>query len=481
MKSLQKNLIYNIGYQILIIILPLITAPYVSRTLGADAVGVYSYTNSVAYYFLLVAMLGISNHGNRCVAAVRDDQKKLNYTFSSIYTLQILTYSIAIIAYICYMLFGVKENKLISYLQLIYVTSGLFDVSWLFFGLEKFKITVTRSTVIRVLTVVFMFIFVHTPNDLWKYTLIMALGTALSQITLWLFLRKYVKFKLASWRDIASNIKPVLILFIPVLAYSIYKVMDKIMLGEMSTYTQVGFYNSAEKIINIPMGIITAMGTVMLPRMSNIVAKGNKQENTMYIRLSMKMVTIVASAISFGLMGISNVLAPVFFGKEFYPCGTIIAFLSLSCFFMSWANVVRTQYLIPMHYDRVYIISAIAGAILNLSVNWMLIPKYQANGAAIGTVVAEFGVMFIQVYAVRKEIPVYKYIVKYIPIIISGFVMMLVVYTVGNIMGQGIITLVMQIFIGAVVFILLAMIYLIITHDEIIEILKMANLPKIKR
>ena len=258
MKSLQKNFLYNVLYQILLVILPLITAPYISRTLGATAVGVYSYTYSVAYYFLLIAMLGIGNHGNRSIAAVRDDRKKLDKTFSSIYSLQVITFSIAILAYAIYLVLFVKDNRLIVLLQLIYVTSGLFDIGWLFFGLEQFKLTVARNTLIKISTVVLMFVFVHKPSDLWKYTLIMSAGTLFSQAYLWLYVKKYVSFEKCSVKEITSNIKPVLILFIPVLAYSIYKVMDKIMLGNMSSYDQVGFYNNAEKIINIPMGIITA-------------------------------------------------------------------------------------------------------------------------------------------------------------------------------------------------------------------------------
>lgn len=129
--------------------------------------------------------------------------------------------------------------------------------------------------------------------------------------------------------------------------------MDKIMLGNMSSYEQVGFYNNAEKIINIPMGIITALGTVMLPRMSNIVAKGDKEKTSDYIRISIKLVTLLSSAIAFGLMGISNVLSPVFFGEEFTACGDIIKFLSVTVFFIAWANVIRTQYLIPNLFVRI--------------------------------------------------------------------------------------------------------------------------------
>ena len=168
------------------------------------------------------------------------------------------------------------------------------------------------------------------------------------------------------------------------------------MLGNMSSYDQVGFYNNAEKIINIPMGIITALGTVMLPRMSNIVANGDKKRVDDYIRISAKLVTLLSSAIAFGLMGVSSVVAPVFVGDEFIACGEIIRLLSVTVFFIAWANVIRTQYLIPNKRDSIYLTSTMVGAILNLIINWMLIPKYQANGAAFGTIVAEFSVMLVQ-------------------------------------------------------------------------------------
>lgn len=466
MKSLQKNFLYNVLYQILLVILPLITAPYISRTLGATAVGVYSYTYSVAYYFLLIAMLGIGNHGNRSIAAVRDDRKKLNKMFSSIYSLQVITFSIAILAYAIYLVLFVKDNRLIVLLQLIYVTSGLFDIGWLFFGLEQFKLTVARNTLIKISTVVLMFVFVHKPSDLWKYTLIMSAGTLFSQAYLWLYVKKYVSFEKCSVKEITSNIKPVLILFIPVLAYSIYKVMDKIMLGNMSSYDQVGFYNNAEKIINIPMGIITALGTVMLPRMSNIVANGDKKRVDDYIRISAKLVTLLSSAIAFGLMGVSSVLAPVFFGDEFIACGEIIRLLSVTVFFIAWANVIRTQYLIPNKRDSIYLTSTMVGAILNLIINWMLIPKYQANGAAFGTIVAEFSVMLVQMVAVKNELPMRKYIMSYSPILINGLIMAVLVDRIGIKLGVSVSTLAIQILAGGFFFCIATIAYLRISNDE---------------
>ncbi len=472
MNSIKKNFIYNVAYQILLVILPLITAPYISRTLGANAVGIYSYTYSIAYYFLLLAMLGISNHGNRSIAATRDNQEKLNKTFSSIFSFQLITSTIASILYLIYIVFFCKENCNIAILQFPYVISGLFDVSWLFFGLEHFKITVSRNVLIKLLTVVLMFIFVHTPTDLWKYTLIMSLGTLLSQLYLWKYVKKYVNFKIASWKEIISNLKDILILFIPVLSYSIYKVMDKIMIGNISDYIQVGFYQSSEKIINIPMGIITALGTVMLPRMSNIIAQNNQDKIEQYIRISIKFVTIIASAIAFGLIGISSILAPVYFGENFESCSTIISLLSITVFFISWANVIRTQYLIPYHYDKVYLKSTIVGAILNLIINAMLIPKYQANGAAIGTIIAEFLVMFIQMTSVRKELKSYKYILSYLPVIAIGIFMMIVVNYLGIVLTQSVTTLCVQIFVGGIIYCILLILFLYISKDELFILLK---------
>ena len=477
---IKRNLVYNVIYHVLLNLLPLITAPYISRTLGATTIGIYSYTNSVAYYFLLFAMLGISNHGNRCVAAARDNKSDLNKVFSSIFLLQMTTFGIAIVAYIGYIIFFEVENSVIAILQLLYVASGLFDINWLFFGLEKFKFTVTRNVIIKLVSVVCIFIFVQTANDLWKYTLIMSAGVFLSQLFLWTYVRKFVSFTRVSFSVIISNIKPIFYMFIPVLSYSIYKVMDKIMLGNMATYEQVGFFQSSDKIINIPMGIITALGTVMLPRMSNIIAKGDTEKTQEYIRISLKFVTILCSAIAFGLMGISPVFTPIYLGSDFAECAPIITLLSISMFSVAWANVIRTQYLIPLHYDRVYILSTLIGAVLNFIVNYFLIPVYQAYGAAIGTIVAEFSVMIIQVVSVRKAIPVLRYIWSYTPVILSGFAMLLITREIGSYFGTGVFTLLGQIFIGGLFFCCVILMFMVFSKDEMYTMI-MKNIKSKKK
>ena len=271
--KLKMNLLYNIAYQLLNLCLPIVTVPYISRTLGVEGNGIYSYTYSIVNYFMIFAMLGISNYGNRTIAKNKDDKEKLSKEFLSIYLLQCFFTSVSIIVYLFYCLF-ISEYSVISLIEIIFLFSTLLDISWLYFGLEEFKKTVTRNVVVKVLSLILIFLLVKTSNDLILYTAIMSLSTLISQIVLWISIRKYITLKEVKLnkKDIKKHIKGIIILFIPVISYSIYKIMDKIMIGLLNSVEEVAYYEYAEKIINIPIGFITALGTVMLPKISNLVA-----------------------------------------------------------------------------------------------------------------------------------------------------------------------------------------------------------------
>lgn len=350
MSSLKKNLAYNVAYQILVIILPLITAPYVSRVLGADGLGTYSYIFSIVTYFGLFGMLGIANHGNRSVALVRDNRQKVSEAFSNTYIIQLCTTVIALLLYFLFIYCWFSGDKTIAYIESIIVLSYVLDITWFFFGLEQFAVTVTRNAIIKIATVVAIFIFVRSREDLWIYALIMSCGMLFSQIYLWLRIRKYADFCKPSWSQVKSNIKPVLMLFIPAIAYSIYKLLDKVMLGAMSSMSQVGLFDNAEKIINIPSSLITAFGTVMMPRITVLLGTGDEHRISYLNKISVRYFTLLVVGAAFGLAGICNVLAPVYFGSEFVGSAPIIAGLGFSLIFVTWANVIRTQYLIPNNY-----------------------------------------------------------------------------------------------------------------------------------
>ncbi|MDE5947151.1 MAG: flippase [Oscillospiraceae bacterium] len=465
--SIKKNFMYQMIYEILIIILPFVTSPYIARVIGAEGQGMYSYSYSIAYYFVLFSMLGLKNYGNRAIARARDDSDGLNKTFSNILALHIIISILCFTVYVIYVS-TLKTDKLFAFIQTAYVLSGLFDVSWFFFGIEKFKLTVMRSTIIKILNVICIFVFVRNSEDLWKYCLIMSLGMLISQLTLWIPLRKYVRIVRPHWKEMTTHLKPMLIFFIPAIAVSLYKYMDKIMIGALSNKTQLGFYENAEKVNNIPMTIISSFGTVMLPKMSNLAAKSDNKKSTHYMSLSMQFVMCLAFALAFGLAGVGQIFAPIFWGDEFQLSGKIIMGLSITIPFISFANVIRTQYLIPHAKDREYLTSVVAGAVINLSINYLLIPKHGAIGATIGTIAAEILVCLIQTYSVRKDLPLLNYFKSFAVFIIFGAIIFGVNFCIGKYCTTNIITLIIQILCGVIIYCILSLLFFIYKKDETI-------------
>lgn len=455
--SLKKNFAYQAFYQILVLLLPLLTSPYISRVLGPTSLGIYSYYYSVANYFTLFALLGINNYGNRLISSCKKDGRYvLSKEFSSLTVVHIVVSIICIVIYLIYALILVNpDERLFAIIQGLMIVSSLFDINWFFFGLEEFKLTATRNTVVKIVTVSLIFILVRKQDDLWKYCLIMAGGMVISQIAVWPFLRKYVDFIIPSKREVLKHIKPLLILFIPVLAVSVYKIMDKIMLGQLATKTDVGYYDNAEKIITIFNTVIASFGTVMLPRMNMLFAEGKNKEGFSYLNKSLSYILIFSYAIAFGVGGVSHNFSVWFWGENYSESGNILSILVFTLPFVAFASVIRMQYLIPKHEDKAYIISVCGGAIVNFIANSILIPIYSGVGAAIGTLLAEIFVCVFQMYAVRREVHCLLYVKKSVPFLVTAVLMYVVVYFINRLNIDSIfVKLFLQIFLGATVYLI---------------------------
>lgn len=459
MKKENKNFIYNALYQIFVFLIPLISIPYVSRKLGVENIGIYSYTYSIVYYFMLGTLLGINNYGTREISKIGEDKEKRSIKFSEIYYLQ-ATLGIFMIIIYNTLIFSVLKSdyRIIFSVHNIFLLSAILDINWLYFGLEEFKLTISRNIIIKLLSLVLILIFVNKPSDLIIYTIIMSGSTLLSQLYLWLFRKKYVTFKKVELKGIYVTLKNCLVLFIPVIAYSIYRVMDKTMLGSIRGTYELGLYENAEKVINIPISLITALGTVMLPSMSK---EDNNEIFFDKLYSSFKLCFFMIIPIAFGLLTISDNFAIVFFGKDFETSGIIIKLLIPSFVFSSIANVIRTNYLIPRKKDNVYVISTMIGAVFNFIINAVLIPKIGFYGACIGTVFAEFFVMLYQIIDIRK--------ILNFKIILKSFLYFLcpclIIFVLVNILEVLISNMYIKLFVQIVIFIIS---YFIITRKYIL-------------
>ncbi len=467
----KKNLGLQTVYQILSTALPLITAPYLARVLGATQLGVFSYTSSVVAYFTLLAMLGTVNYGTRSIAVVKDNPTELSKTFWEIYWLQFFVSFVALLLYAVYLLFICKENRIIALIQTTAIVSCFFDINWLFFGIENFKITVTRSIIIRFATVAAILLFVKSKNDLWLYTLLMLGSILASQAILWVYAPKYVHFTRVKLRGIQSHLCPNILLFIPLVAMSVYHTMDKTMLGLLSTYEQTGFYYNADKVINIPLGILTGIGTVMLPKMTALINTGKREAADHLYIISMEGVTAISCAMTFGIAAISKEFVPFFFGEGYDCCILLTIVLSPVIIIKGFSNTARTQYLIPLKMEKVFTQSVFAGAITNLISNAILIPRAGAIGAAIGTLFAECISCLWQFIYMKATINLKRCFLNCLAYLINGIIMFVVVRIVANISIPIVFRLIMEIGVGSIIYIVTCFLFWKFTMNDMYKVI----------
>ena len=452
-KSLTKNYIYNLIYQVLILILPLITAPYISRVLGAENIGIYSFTISITAYFILFGSLGIALYGQREIAYNQGDKNKYSIIFWEILLLRAMTMSISLLIY--YFTFAQGNQYQIYYkILMLEILGNCIDISWFFQGLEEFKKTVTRNTIVKIISVASIFIFVKEPSDLFKYFLIYVLSILIGNGTLWLYLPKYLKKIQMKKLRIFRHLKPTISLLIPQIAIQVYTLLDRTMIGTIILEkSEVGYYDQGQKIIKMLLAIVTSLGTVMMPRIASTFANGDKDKVKKYMSKSFNMVFFIAFPIIFGIMAVSDIFVPLFFGNGYDKVSILMKIISPVLLLIGLSNVTGTQYLLPTKRQREYTVSVISGAVVNFILNMCLIWNYGAIGASVGTVIAEFTVTGVQFYFVRKDFKLntlFGIAKKYL---LSSVIMFFTCICISKLVNNNEISLLMQVLIGGITYV----------------------------
>lgn len=461
-QSAKKNFIFQFLYQVVILVIPLVTAPYLTRMLGDTALGVYSYTYSIAYYFVIFAMLGISRHGQRIIASRRNDKLALRKTFWSLYAVHAAFSVFALAAYFLFVILFGGDYSTVYYIQAFYVTSALFDITWLFYGLENFQSVVIKNFLLKIVECVLIFCLVKTSEDLWIYTLIMSCSLCAGQLVMLPQAIRFVKPVKFTWADAKEHFKPLFVLFIAVVAATLYTVFDKTLLGFMATKEDVAYYEYSNKIINIPKTIIGVICTVMFPRACASIAKGDIKNAKKYMDYSLHFTCFLGLGAIFGLLGISNLFAVLYYGESFAVCGDVIIALSPNIFIIELGNIIRTQYMVPNHMDKQLSICYIINAILNLALSIALISVLGIYGAVIGTIAAEVCGIIFQLILCRKFLPFKKVVVTMIPYAVFGAVMFGLIYLIRLFFNQSWWDLLLQVAVGAVVYCILCAVYLLV-------------------
>lgn len=450
-KSVKKNYLYNLSYQILTIILPIITTPYLARVLGSNGTGIYSYTISIVTYFILFGSLGIALYGQREIAYVQNNEKKKNRIFTELVFLRLITMFIA--AIIFFFTFGIKGEYSLYYKILLFeMLANAIDISWLYQGLEEFKKIVLRNFIVKIVSIICIFIFVKSPTDVWKYVAIYALTTLFGNVSLWFKLKNYAKFDFEGF-SLKKHIKPMLLLFIPQVAIQIYTVLDKTMLGSiLNDMNEVGYYEQAQKIVKILLTIISSLGTVMLPRIAKCYAEGKTKEINEYLKKSFNFLFFLSFPMMFGIIAVSSNFVPLFFGKGYDSVVPILSIMSILMLLIGMSNITGNQYLLPTKKQGQYTASVIIGACANFILNLLLIPNLKSIGASIATIIAEMLVTGSQLYFVRKNLDLKSYFKVGFKYLVTGIVMLFTCLGINIFIKSNIIGILVQGICGMIVY-----------------------------
>ena len=385
--NLRRNYLLTVGIQLLSMLTPLVTAPYLARVLGSDGVGTYSYVLSVATVFSLFAALGLSAYGLREVSRVRDDSAAVSRLFWELTALRAGTTVATAVVYAALCL-TVERWQVYAAVGLLIIATGV-DLTWLFQAVERFGTLMVRHLAVKLLTVALIFLLVREEGDVTVYALVQTGGTLLSNLLLWPAVRRVVARPTERLRPL-RHLRPSLVYFVPAVATSVYTVLDKTMLGAITgDMTQNGYYESAHKIIRLLMAVITSLNLVVGVRTSYLFGQNREGEVHRHLLDTYRFTCALAFPLCGGLIACGEGFAVVFFGAAFAPAGRLLCLFAPLLLAIGTSNVLGSLYLTPGGYRRLSNRAILAGAGVNLVLNLLLIPRFGGYGAVAASVAAE--------------------------------------------------------------------------------------------
>ncbi len=458
-KTVKLNFILNLTRMFLGMAFIVITTPYIARILGPKSLGKVEYVNSMVTYFMLFTALGIPSYGIREVAKYRDNSKELSKLVLELLTILFITTTIGYIVLFIFLysyksLYELKDIILVMSINIICNNIG---IEWFYQGIENQLYITKRFILIRILTLIAMFIFIKNKEDYLIYAFILVMMQSGSNILNFINLRKYINFKGIQFSNLKLNkhMKPILIIFSATVATTIYLQLDSIMIGNVSKEA-VGIYIVPNKLIRMILVVVTALGTVLLPKITNCLKNKDYDNYNSYMNISLNYIFFIALPLAVSTFLLSEDIINIMAGSQFIASVLILKILSPILFMIGIAYFLGFQLLYPLGLEKYYTYSVILAAIANFIFNYLMIPKYLQNGAAFGTLIAEAIGPLIMLFFARKYLKEIEFFSKKrLKYFIASIIMGISVYGIKLLNLKNLETLVISVFIGAITYIII--------------------------
>lgn len=427
-KKILINFIYQASFQILLIVIPMITIPVVSRALQPEGVGIYNFTLSIVNYFVLISGLGLATYGVREIAIVRDNKYELSKKFWELALFNISFSLIAIGAYLTIILFFPKELRWYFIAQGFTLLASVADITWFFSGIEDFKKITIRNFIIKIITFILIITYIRQPEDLFIYILIQSVGNLLGQLSLWISIKKRIMFLKVSFKNIKKHFLPALSFFGAKIGSTVFLEGTKTVLGIFTTMTAVGLFSNSLQIAMVINAVITASNTVLIPYMSNLYKKTSEKQLIRTIEEVIHFQMYFTIAIMFGLLLINNSMIDWFFGESFKEIQLILPFMSVIPLLATLHQGIATQFLVPKGKMKAYNLSITLAMLVSLSLTALLSPMIGVFGGVVGLLSGYLVLCAIRISVLVKETDFKFDIRKILSCVISGLLMLIIVF-----------------------------------------------------
>ena len=481
-QSVKKNYIYNLAYQMLAVIIPLMIQPYIARVLGAGEVGAFSYTTAITGYFALVGNLGIATYGQLRVAACRNDREKVSQIFWELAILRFLMMAASTLLFILFICFLARpENKTLYAVLTVQIMASAIDIAWLLQGFEEFRKIVLRNTIIKVVSVILIFMFVKKQSDLYIYALIMNGSTLIGNASIWYFTPSFVDRVPLKRLNLQRHLRSCIIYFIPTIATTFYLSLDKQMIKWFTdTTVENGYYEFAQRIEQMAVTVVTSLSIVTMPRMANLFNLNAIDRMRNRLEQTIRFILLLSVPMCLGMMSVTDYLVPLYLGSGFERSATLLKIFSLLSVVVGLNNAVGKQVLMPVGRQKEYNMSVILGAFVNFGLNLLLIPHFYSVGAVIASVASETSILLAFIYYSRDYIRLGWIIKASARYVIAGAAMAGVIAFSYTRLSMSWKSLAIQVVLGGIVYVAAVLVLRDKFALEMLEIIK-RNLPFMKK
>ena len=447
--SLKKNIAISTVYQVLLIILPLITAPYIARVLGPEQSGIYDFTTSIQTYFSMFAALGTATYGAREISRVRNDLTRRSVLFWEIELMTVMTSAACIVAWMIFIA-AAPRYKIYYIVLTMGILSTMFDISWFFAGMEQFKYTISKNAVCKLAGVALMFIFVRDQDDLLIYIIIMTASTMLGNLSMWFYVPRFIEkvdFKTLTFR---RHFHETLIYFIPSIATSVYTVLDRTLIFVITQdKAENGYYHYTMQIINMMKALtFSSLNMVLGSRIAYLFAEEKYDEIKERIRDSINYILFMGMGICFGLIGVAPRFIPIFLGPGYDRVVTMLTLMSPIVVIIGISNCLGSQYYAPSGNRRLSARFIIIGALVNLMLNLILIPRFWGYGAIVASLIAETVITVLYLKFCKGYLTLQTLFAEGWKKLAAGIIMLAVIRAVDSFIAPDLIALALEVLLG---------------------------------